>query len=214
MSFASFGWIEVVGQNGTWNPEALRAATERNTRSPASVERSSQTSDPDDLGLGNDVRSMRALSVRQPFAEAINRGTKISEFRSGPTTIRGRILIYASQARYGPEEETQLAHEYGIKDFEPDDLFRGVIVGSVDTSSLRRERTICHKTAPRQSKRKTACKTIPIVQFGRDRMDMRCPDNSALEHRSRSLICQSGLAGRAVGHPAQGVHLQQVTHEL
>jgi hypothetical protein len=126
------GWIEVIGQNGTWDSDALRAATEKNARSTASAERSSPTSDPDDLGLGNDVRSMRALSVLQPFAEAIIRGTKTSEFRSGPTTIRGRILIYASQRCYRPEEETQLALEYGITDVEPDDLPRGVIVGSVE----------------------------------------------------------------------------------
>ena len=37
---------------------------------------------------------MRALSIRQPYAEAIMRGTKTSEFRSGPTSIRGRGLIY------------------------------------------------------------------------------------------------------------------------
>jgi hypothetical protein len=75
---------------------------------------------------------MRALSIRQPFAEAILRGTKSSEFRSGPTTIRGRILIYASQTRHTDEEDRQLANEFGITDVDPDDLPRGVIVGSVE----------------------------------------------------------------------------------
>jgi len=40
---------------------------------------------------------MRALSIRQPHAEAIMRGIKKIEYRSGPTKTRGRIHIYASQ---------------------------------------------------------------------------------------------------------------------
>ena len=126
------GWVEVTGQNYAWNADALRAATERNMRSTTPVAASSPTSNPEDLGLGGEVRLMRALSIRQPFAEAIIRGTKTCELRSGPTSIRGRILIYASQSRYAPEDESQMAHEYGLKDVEPDDLPRGVIVGSVE----------------------------------------------------------------------------------
>jgi SNF2 family DNA or RNA helicase len=127
------GWVEVVGQNSTWNTETLRVATERNLKSiTATPERATTSTNPDELGLGEDVRSMRALSIRQPFAEAILRGTKSSEFRSGPTTIRGRILIYASQTRHTDEEDRQLANEFGITDVDPDDLPRGVIVGSVE----------------------------------------------------------------------------------
>ena len=37
-----------------------------------------------------------ALSVRQPYAEQIMRGTKVIEYRSVPTHIRGRVYIYAS----------------------------------------------------------------------------------------------------------------------
>lgn len=40
---------------------------------------------------------MRALSIRQPHAEAILRGTKTTEYRSKATKIRGRI--YASLGR-------------------------------------------------------------------------------------------------------------------
>jgi hypothetical protein len=49
-----------------------------------------------ELGL----RPLRALSIRQPHAEAIMRGTKKIEYRSGPTKIRGDIYIYASLGRY------------------------------------------------------------------------------------------------------------------
>ena len=42
---------------------------------------------------------MRALSIRQPYAELILRGIKPIEFRSRPTKIIGeRFYIYASQA--------------------------------------------------------------------------------------------------------------------
>jgi predicted transcriptional regulator len=41
---------------------------------------------------------MRALSIRQPYAELILRGIKPIEFRSRPTKIIGeRFYIYASQ---------------------------------------------------------------------------------------------------------------------
>ena len=42
---------------------------------------------------------MRALSIRQPFAELILRGTKRIEYRSRPTKIIGeRFWIYASKS--------------------------------------------------------------------------------------------------------------------
>ncbi|MCZ2340445.1 MAG: DEAD/DEAH box helicase family protein [Bacteroidales bacterium] len=127
------GWVEAVGQNGAWDSEILRAAAERTAKAvTASATHTKPSTNPDDLGCNEDVRSMRALSIRQPFAEAILRGAKMSEFRSGPTSIRGRILIYASQTRYSDDEERQMASEYGIADVEPDDLLRGVIVGSVE----------------------------------------------------------------------------------
>src|SRR4051812_21626852 len=41
---------------------------------------------------------MRALSIRQPYAELILRGVKTAELRSRPTTIVGeRFYIYASR---------------------------------------------------------------------------------------------------------------------
>jgi hypothetical protein len=76
--------------------------------------------------------SLRALSVRQPHAEAIMRGTKTIEYRSQSTNVRGRILIYASQGRYAPEDETEMMAEYRIKDVSCEELPRGVIVGSVE----------------------------------------------------------------------------------
>lgn len=75
---------------------------------------------------------VRALSIRQPHAEAILRGVKKIEYRSGPTKIRGRILIYASLGRYSAKDEAEMMSDYGIQDVSCDDLPRGVLVGSVE----------------------------------------------------------------------------------
>ena len=69
----------------------------------------------------------RALSIRQPHAEAIMRGVKKTEFRSRATKIRGRVYIYASLGRYPANEEADMMAEYGIDDVACDDLPRGVI---------------------------------------------------------------------------------------
>lgn len=75
---------------------------------------------------------VRALSIRQPHAEAIMRGIKTIEYRSKATKIRGRILTYASLGRYSASEEAKMMHEYGISDTSTDDLPRGVVIGSVE----------------------------------------------------------------------------------
>ena len=72
---------------------------------------------------------MRALSIRQPHAEAIMRGVKTIEYRSRATRIRGRIYIYASLGRYSSDEEAEMLGEYGIDDVGVNDLRRGVIIG-------------------------------------------------------------------------------------
>ncbi|WP_218934496.1 ASCH domain-containing protein [Rosistilla ulvae] len=74
----------------------------------------------------------RALSVRQPHAEAIMRGIKKVEYRSSTTKIRGRIFIYAGLGRYDAAEESDWMAEYGIRDVTCDDLPRGAIVGTVE----------------------------------------------------------------------------------
>ena len=75
---------------------------------------------------------MKALSIRQPHAEAIMRGVKPIEYRSRATKIRGTIQIYASLGRYAPDEEAEMMEQYGIDDVSCDDLPRGVIIGTVE----------------------------------------------------------------------------------
>ena len=95
---------------------------------------------------------MRALSIRQPFAELILRGIKTVEYRSRPTRIIGeRFYIYASKKELSvasfqlpvkpwsrdlvvpgeklPPWMIELAEQVGM--IEPDALLpTGVIVGS------------------------------------------------------------------------------------
>jgi hypothetical protein len=66
----------------------------------------------------------RALSVRQPFAEQIMRGTKKIEYRSIRTNIRGRVYVYASkQPRIDAYEKMKV---------EPGTFPAGVLVGTVE----------------------------------------------------------------------------------
>jgi hypothetical protein len=75
---------------------------------------------------------MRALSIRQPYAEQILRGTKRFEYRSRPTAIRGRVYIYAS-LKPGKAEKFDRMH------VQPGDLPTGVLVGTVEITDCSGE---------------------------------------------------------------------------
>jgi ASCH domain len=77
---------------------------------------------------------MRALSVRQPWAELIILGHKIIEVRSKATHLRERVYIYAGQNRIEAEEEARIAAKFGI---DVDALPRGVLVGTVEIVGCR-----------------------------------------------------------------------------
>ena len=74
--------------------------------------------------------TMRALSVRQPFAELIMQGVKTEEYRSQPTNITGQVYIYASLT---PSENNSY-------DLAVDELPRGVIVGTVEITGCKKNR--------------------------------------------------------------------------
>ena len=75
---------------------------------------------------------MKALSIRQPHAEAIMRGVKPIVIQSHITNVLGRIYIYASLRRYRAEEEAEIMAGYGIEGVAADDLPRGVLIGTVE----------------------------------------------------------------------------------
>jgi hypothetical protein len=73
----------------------------------------------------------RALSIRQPYVEAIFRGKKDADYRSWPTTIRGRVYVYASL------RTDDTVRGLGVTADELPGLPRGVIVGSVELTGCR-----------------------------------------------------------------------------
>ena len=67
---------------------------------------------------------MRALSIRQPYAEQILRGVKTIEYRSRPTRIIGeRFYIYAARKWAG-------INGHASADIQPGDAPTGVVVGT------------------------------------------------------------------------------------
>ena len=52
---------------------------------------------------------MRALSIRQPWAELILLGHKTIEVRSKRTNLRERVFIYAELNRIEPAEEARIS---------------------------------------------------------------------------------------------------------
>ena len=68
---------------------------------------------------------VRALSIRQPYAEQILRGTKPVEYRSMLTHIRERVYIYASRTPGDAEEFAEMGAR-------PGDFPVGVLVGTVE----------------------------------------------------------------------------------
>lgn len=71
---------------------------------------------------------VRALSVRQPYAEMIMLGTKKREYRAMSTNIRGRVLIYASRRPGHPDDFKKMKRE-------PGDLPTGVLIGTVEITN-------------------------------------------------------------------------------
>jgi hypothetical protein len=76
---------------------------------------------------------MRALSIRQPYAELILRGIKKIEYRSRPTKIIGeRFYIYASRKWAG-------INGHATSDVREGEAPTGVIVGTAIVARCERE---------------------------------------------------------------------------
>jgi hypothetical protein len=86
---------------------------------------------------------MRALSIRQPWAELILRGVKAVEARPMRTHKKGeRVFIYAGLQRIEKDEQSRIAAEF---EMNVDALPRGVLVGTVEIVG-------CEPLEPRHSK--------------------------------------------------------------
>ncbi len=71
---------------------------------------------------------MKALSIRQPWADLILRGRKTLELRTWTVKYRGPLAIHASQT---VERQTCLAH--GL---DPDLVTTGAVIGIVDLATI------------------------------------------------------------------------------
>jgi predicted transcriptional regulator len=89
-----------------------------------------------------------ALSIRQPYAELILRGTKKIEYRTKPTDKRCRVYVYAALSP-GPRRE------WGKARIKYESLPTGLIVGSVRITGCSgvAEDYEWHLAAPRRLKR-------------------------------------------------------------
>ena len=71
------------------------------------------------------MQNMRALSIRQPYAEQVLLGKKKIEYRGRPTNIRERVYIYASMTPGDLEDWEPM-------NMQPGDLPMGVLVGTIE----------------------------------------------------------------------------------
>ncbi len=67
---------------------------------------------------------MKALSIRQPWAELILQGRKTIELRTWNTSYRGQVVIHAGQ-----QVKEEHCRAYGL---DPEELVRGALVGTVE----------------------------------------------------------------------------------
>ena len=81
---------------------------------------------------------MKALSFRQPFADAVVAGLKTVDFRGLPTRHRGPLAVHASNT-YGPAERAAYddLRRRRLRLPEPDPSRRGAIVGVVELTDCR-----------------------------------------------------------------------------
>jgi len=86
---------------------------------------------------------MKALSIRQPWAELIVRGIKDVENRSWSTEHRGPLAIHAARTFYfnlddkaEREEWENLRDDYGL---DKDKLVYGALVGTVEVVEVTKQ---------------------------------------------------------------------------
>lgn len=110
-----------------------------------------------------DPAIVRALSVRQPYAEQILRGEKRFEYRSTDTKVRERVFIYASSA---PADDPDAWRAVG---HQPGALPSGVIVGAVDivetTAIPEHDMFAWHLAYPRRLSKPVRSSKKPLPVF-------------------------------------------------
>jgi hypothetical protein len=80
-----------------------------------------------------ELKSLKALSIRQPWAWLVVNGYKDIENRSWRTHYRGPLLVHASMSIAGLKEEVweEIVREFGVKNL-PQEYDIGGVMGVVD----------------------------------------------------------------------------------
>lgn len=78
---------------------------------------------------------MKALSIRQPWADAIIWHGKDIENRSWPTRFRGPVLIHAAK-KWGPSERGDLTYIEGITATKLEDTDRPLLGGIIGKTEI------------------------------------------------------------------------------
>lgn len=98
------------------------------------------------------ARIVRAISIRQPYAEQILRGTKTEEYRTRATKITERIYLYASLTPADDPRSWRAIRK------APGTLRAGSIIGTVEIAGCRwdgrREKWAYQLHAPRRLARR------------------------------------------------------------
>jgi len=112
------------------------------------------------------MKRLRALSVRQPFAELIMRRKKRFEYRSRATNVRGRVYVYASLNPRPWMDWRTLKADWTVP--------IGVVIGTVEIVGCRPSRRwgfAWELRSPRRLKRPMVSKAHPqpvwFFPFGR-----------------------------------------------
>ena len=106
------------------------------------------------------AKRMRALSIRQPYAEQIMDGGKVIEYRRRLTRIRDRVYVYACKAM----EPVERYEEAG---YAVEEVRRGVLVGTVEIVNCteRDGEYEWHLAAPRRLARPRLVEGMPQAGF-------------------------------------------------
>jgi predicted transcriptional regulator len=102
---------------------------------------------------------MRALAVRQPYAERIIRGSKKIEYRSKPTKLRERVYVYACKN----SDDISEATAYEVKEGR---LALGVIIGTVEIRDCRKRRGVFEWILAKPRRAKQYRKPLGMPQPG------------------------------------------------
>jgi len=116
------------------------------------------------------TETMKALTIKQPWAELIAMGAKDIENRSWPTRHRGQLVIHAGKS--WDKEGTEIAAAHGVT---KESVQFGCVIGTVDVIEMTTESSSEWFTGPVGWILKNA-RRLEVPVFMRGRLGLwKCP---------------------------------------